>query len=52
VRRDREGDGVTHNRHYVTQGPEGYASVRTPLNVTPSIMSNLGLNLRSRVASL
>lgn len=21
VRRDREGDGVTHNRHYVTQGP-------------------------------
>lgn len=22
VRRDREGDGVTHNRHYVTQGPE------------------------------
>lgn len=22
VQRDREGDGVTHNRHYVTQGPE------------------------------
>lgn len=21
VRRDREGNGVTHNRHYVTQGP-------------------------------